>query len=146
VAAVALLGGGGDSGTKRTAGPASTPAAGSTAQPAKTPAASGASTARSDYTVAGLNGTTIAGLAKSVASRVADAGFKRGTTANYTDQARAASLVLYTSAPGARRAAFQVAKLLSTGSPPDVQPIDDSAKQLAPDAQVVVVVGADQSP
>jgi hypothetical protein len=142
VAAVALLGGGDDKAPK-TASATATPTADGTASATPTPAAG---TERGDVTVAVLNGTTISGLASTLADRIAAAGFKRGETANYVDQARADTLVLFGDASGARRAAFEVAKVIDAGSPPQVQPADESAKRLAPSAQVVVVVGADQSP
>jgi hypothetical protein len=92
--------------------------------------------------VAVLNGTTINGLASTVAKRLSQAGFGSGPTSNYTDQARSASVVFYATS-GDRRAAFDAAKVLNIS---DVQPIIDGAKALAPGAGVVVVVGADQSP
>jgi hypothetical protein len=144
VAAIALLGGGGSDNGAKPAGKAarssatSTPAASATSSPK-----SGSSTsARGDVSVAVLNGTTINGLASTVAKRLSQAGFGSGPTANYTDQARSASVVFY-AASGSRREAFDVAKVLDIS---DVQPIIDAARQLAPGADVVVVVGADQSP
>ena len=98
---------------------------------------------RSETTVAVLNGTTIAGLAGSVNTRLQQGGFQQGPTpTNYTDQARSATVVFYASSVYRTRAS-EAAKLLSVS---DVQPIIDAARQLAPGADVVVVVGADQSP
>jgi hypothetical protein len=144
VAVVLLLGrDGGDNGAKTSAKPAPNASATSSPTPDATRRGGGSSTAsRSDTTVAVLNGTTIQGLASSIAKKLAEAGFASGPTANYTDQARSASVVFYAGS-GSRRAAFDAAKMLGIT---DVQPIIDPARQLAPGADVVVVVGADQSP
>ena len=89
-----------------------------------------------------LNGTTITGLAAQVSEKIEQAGFRVGEPDTYTDQARSASVVFY-SGSASRRSAFEAAKALNIS---DVQPVADTAKQLAPGADVVVVVGADQSP
>jgi hypothetical protein len=144
VAAIALLGGGGDE-PQTAAGPSKksrSATATATAQASRTPSRGSSTSSREDVSVAVLNGTTINGLASTVAKRLSQAGFGSGPTSNYTDQARSASVVFYADS-GQRRAAFDAAKVLNIS---DVQPIIDAAKQLAPGAQVVVVVGADQSP
>lgn len=142
VAAIALLGGGSEPSKQASSGRA---AGSATAQPtAASKRGSGRSTtvSRGDVQVAVLNGTTINGLASAVQKKLSQAGFGSGPTANFTDQARSASVVFYAGS-GSRRAAFEAAKVLNVS---DVQPIVDSAKALAPGADVVVVVGADQAP
>jgi hypothetical protein len=95
-----------------------------------------------DVTVAVLNGTTVPGLAKQVSDRVAAKGFKVGTVANTADQEqqRAESVVLYS--PGHRDEAKAVSRRLGI---PQRQPIDPGSQQLAGDATVVVIAGADLS-
>ena len=114
------------------------------ATPDATRGSNGASNtlARADTEVVVLNGTTITGLAARVSDQIAGAGFRTGTPNTFTDQARSASVVFYAS-NRARRQALALAGVLNIS---DVQPIVDSAEQLAPGADVVVVVGADQSP
>ena len=94
-------------------------------------------------TVAVLNGTTVPGLAASVGDRVERFGFQLGTVANGPDQSqqRAESVVMF--APGARRAAAEVARRLRI---PQREPIDPESQGLAGDATVVVVAGRDRTP
>jgi hypothetical protein len=91
-------------------------------------------------TVAVLNGTTVPGLAKQVGDRVESHGFRLGTVANTADQEqqRAESVVLY--APGHKREAQAVNKRLGIGQR---EPIDATSQELAGDATVVVIAGAD---
>jgi LytR cell envelope-related transcriptional attenuator len=93
--------------------------------------------------VAVLNGTTYTGLAGQLADRVAqEGGFQRGATeTNTRDQTIQTSTVLY--ADGSRAQARAVARLLSIS---DIKPIDSDTQALAPDADVVVLAGADQAP
>jgi hypothetical protein len=100
------------------------------------------SIAPGDVTVAVLNGTTVPGLAKEVSDSVAAKGFKVGTVANTADQEqqRAESVVLYS--PGHRDEAKAVSRRLGI---PQRQPIDPGSQQLAGDATVVVIAGADLS-
>jgi LytR cell envelope-related transcriptional attenuator len=95
-----------------------------------------------DVTVAVLNGTTVPGLALQVSNRVSAKGFKIGTVANTADQQqqRAESVVLYS--PGHRDEAKAVSRRLSI---PQRQRIDPGSQQLAGDATVVVIAGADLS-
>jgi len=95
-----------------------------------------------DVTVAVLNGTTVPGLAKQVSDRVAAKGFKVGTVANTADQEqqRAESVVLYS--PGHRNEAKAVSRRLGI---PQRAAIDPGSQQLAGDATVVVIAGADLS-
>jgi LytR cell envelope-related transcriptional attenuator len=94
----------------------------------------------STITVSVLNGTTVPGLAAQFADKAEAAGFQRGNTANFTDQSKAESVVLY--ADGASRAARAVANRLGISQ---IEPIDSRSQALAGDATVVVVVGADQT-
>ena len=93
-------------------------------------------------TVAVLNGTTVPGLAKQVGDRVAAQGFRLGTVANTADQEqqRAESVVLF--APGHRNEARAVSRRLSISQR---QPVDAASQELAGDATVVVIAGADLS-
>jgi hypothetical protein len=102
-----------------------------------------AAVAPGDVTVAVLNGTTVPGLAKQVSDRVAAQGFQVGTVANTADQEqqRAESVVLF--APGHRNEARVVSRRLSINQR---QPIDPGSQELAGDATVVVIAGADRSP
>ena len=93
--------------------------------------------------VAVLNGTTFTGLAGQLADRVSqEGGFERGAVeTNTRDQTIQASTVFY--ADGFRSSARRVAELLSISS---VEPLDADTQALAPDADVVVLAGADQAP
>lgn len=111
---------------------------------ATTPAREGerAPAARADTTVAVLNGTVSTGLAATVADKIVAGGWTKGTVDNYTiDQARSATTVYY--AADAREQARQVARALSVSA---VEPVDEPTQALAPESQVIVVVGADQTP
>ena len=93
-----------------------------------------------NVTVAVLNGTTVPGLAKQVGDEVEAHGFRLGTVANTADQEqqRAESVVLF--APGHVREARAVNKRLGIGQR---EPIDPASQELAGDATVVVIAGAD---
>jgi hypothetical protein len=95
-----------------------------------------------DVTVAVLNGTTVPGLAKQVGDQVAAKGFQLGTVANTADQEqqRAESVVLFAS--GHKNEARAVGKRLGITQ---YQEIDSASQQLAGDATVVVIAGADLS-
>jgi hypothetical protein len=95
----------------------------------------------SQVTVAVLNGTTVQGLAADVADKLQDDGFQRGNVANFTEQQRAESVVLY--ARGARPEARSVSRRLGISQ---TEAIDSESQDLAGNASVVVVVGADQTP
>jgi hypothetical protein len=92
-------------------------------------------------TVAILNGTTVPGLAATLSDQVGAAGFKVGTIANFTDQQLAESVVQY--APGHQHEAAAVARKVGIGQREAVSP---SSRDLAGDATVIVIVGADKSP
>ena len=93
-----------------------------------------------NVTVAVLNGTTVPNLAKQVGDEVESHGFVLGTVANSADQEqqRAESVVLY--APGHQREAQAVNKRLGIAQR---EPIDAASQELAGDATVVVIAGAD---
>jgi hypothetical protein len=103
-------------------------------EPAKTAA---------ETNVAVLNGTTFTGLAGQLADRVSqEGGYERGATeTNTRDQTIQTSTVFY--ADGFRSQARKVAELLSISA---VEPVDEETQALAPDADVVVLAGADQAP
>ena len=86
-----------------------------------------------------LNGTTTSGLAADIGKTVEAEGYRLGTVTNGADQARAESVVLF--APGARGEAQAIARRLGIGQR---EPIDAASQQLAGDASVVVVTGADR--
>ncbi len=90
-----------------------------------------------------LNGTTFTGLAGQLADRVAqEGGYERGATeTNTRDQTIQTSTVFF--ADGFRSQARKVAELLSVSA---VEPLDSETQALAPEADVVVLAGADQAP
>jgi LytR cell envelope-related transcriptional attenuator len=96
---------------------------------------------RGETTVAVLNGTTVPGLAAQVSDELSRGGFRRGSVTNAADQQRPATTVAH--APGQKRAADEVAKLLKV---PSVSPIDSGTQAIAGgDAAVVVTVGNDRT-
>jgi len=97
--------------------------------------------ARSQVTVVVLNGTTVPGLAATIADKVEQAGFARGQEADNSDQQVQSSAILY--GPGKKRAGQEVAKVLDVS---DVRPLDAGTQAIAgADATVVVVVGVDKT-
>ncbi len=90
-----------------------------------------------------LNGTTFTGLAGQLADRISqEGGYERGATeTNTRDQTLQSSTVYFED--GFRAEARAVAELLSIDA---VEPIDEDTRSLAPDADVVVLAGADQAP
>ena len=93
--------------------------------------------------VAVLNGTTFTGLAGQLADRVSqEGGYQRGATeTNTRDQTIQTSTVYY--ADGFRGQARKVGELLSISA---IEPLDEETQALTPDADVVVLAGADQAP
>jgi hypothetical protein len=91
-------------------------------------------------TVAVLNGTTVPGLAATLSDEIASAGFKVGTIDNFTDQQLAESVVQY--APGHAREAAAVSRKVGISQREAVNP---SSQQVAGDATVIVIVGADKA-
>ena len=92
-------------------------------------------------TVAVLNGTTVTGLAATVADRVEQEGFRRGNTNNALTQGQQAESVVEYS-DGNVRAAQLVGKKLGISQ---VEKIDPQTQGLAGDATVTVIVGADKA-
>jgi hypothetical protein len=110
------------------------------------PATGGGSAAEpsppAETNVAVLNGTTFTGLAGDLADQIAGAGYQKGVVeTNTRDQTIEASIVYY--ADGERATARAVARLLSIEN---VEPLDPETESLAPDADIVVLAGADQAP
>jgi len=95
---------------------------------------------RSKTTVAVLNGTTVNGLASGVADKITQSGFKKGSVTNAADQQTVETTVLYDS--GERAAGREVARVLKVSA---IKPIDAGTRAIAGNAQVVVLVGSDQS-
>lgn len=96
-------------------------------------------------TVAVLNGTPVAGLAKRLADQLVARGFKQGTVTNASEQTRSATLVSFL--PGRKQSGTVVAKTLKAVA---LAPIDPTTRAIAcPGAQpcpdVVVTVGADRA-
>jgi hypothetical protein len=92
-------------------------------------------------TVAVLNGTTVPGLAATLSDEVTAAGFNVGTITNFSDQQLAESVVQY--APGHEREAAVVSRRLKIGQREATNP---SSQELAGDATVIVIAGADKAP
>jgi len=150
VAGILILGGAGAFGIDQLAsddGTGGTPSAGSNAAPSGNGDDGGGEAKKNrsafvpgNVTVAVLNGTTVPGLAKQVGDRVEAQGFRLGTVANTADQEqqRAESVVLFS--PGHKDEARAVSRRLSIIQR---QPIDPASQELAGDATVVVIAGAD---
>jgi hypothetical protein len=98
-------------------------------------------------TVAVLNGTTVAGLANTVANQLASDGFVRGSVSNASSQNRTATFVSYLG--GHEREAAEVARALGL-SADAVGPIDPDTETAcanggaACNADIVVTVAADR--
>jgi LytR cell envelope-related transcriptional attenuator len=102
----------------------------------------GAAVNPANVTVAVLNGTTVPGLAATLADQVEEAGFQEGTIANFLpNQQLAESVVQYT--PGHEREAAAVGRRLDIAQREAANP---SSQELAGDATVIVLVGADKAP
>lgn len=95
----------------------------------------------SEITVSVLNGTTVTGLASQYRDALEEAGYDVGNAANFSDQAKAESVVLY--AKGERPAARVVARDLDINQ---IEPVDPESQQLGGNASVIVVLGADKTP
>ena len=92
--------------------------------------------------VAVLNGTTVPGLARRVADRIAQSGFRVGTVTNATSQQHRTTVISY--GPGRHAQAEAVARALSLGAAA-LAPLDASSRVVARGAGIVVTVGADAS-
>jgi hypothetical protein len=96
----------------------------------------------SSVTVAVLNGTTVPGLAATLMDRVTGAGFDGGTIADFTpNQQLAESVVQYVS--GHEREAAAVSRRLGIGQR---QGASTESRELAGNAKVIVIAGADKAP
>jgi hypothetical protein len=93
-----------------------------------------------DVSVSVLNGTTVSGLAHNFGTKLDQAGFKVINLVTAQSQANE-SVVLFK--PGANREARTVADALKINN---IQPADADSINQAGDAEVIVVVGADQAP
>jgi hypothetical protein len=100
-----------------------------------------AALSKGSITVAVLNGTTVTGLAATVADKVEQAGFRRGNTNNALTQGQQAESVVEYS-DGNLRAARLVGQKLGISQ---VEKIDPQTQGLAGDATVTVIVGADKA-
>ncbi len=114
---------------------------GSTSQPPS------AAARRAKTQVAVFNGTTTVGLALSMAERLQSRGYPEGAkTGNFApdpaapDQLRTTSTVYY--AEGERAQARDVGRLLTIS---ELKQIDSDLQNLAPQAKVLVIVGADKT-
>jgi hypothetical protein len=135
--ATALSGSATDGGPTRPAAPTATASQTVTVSPRTGRVAAGGST------VAVLNGTAVPGLARGVANRLQNSGFKIGNVTNAADRSRFATLVQY--APGREAQARAVARALAVGGA-FVRPADAGSRAIAgAQASVVVVVGSDQN-
>jgi hypothetical protein len=95
--------------------------------------------APADVSVSVLNGTAIPGLAGRVGDDVQRSGFELGSVTNSHKQYQQ-TVVMF--GKGQERAATRVAHVL--GVTP-VQPIDSGTRELAPNADVVVIAGLDRA-
>jgi hypothetical protein len=145
-----LLLGGGAFALSQLGGDDAPPAPNRAAPPPTQPDATGGgdgpaepATTAAETNVAVLNGTTYTGLAGQLADRVSqEGGYERGIVeTNRRDQTLQTSTVFY--ADGFRSHARKVGELLSISS---FEPLDEETQALAPDADVVVLAGADQAP
>jgi hypothetical protein len=94
-----------------------------------------------DTRVAVLNGTVSTGLAGTIADQLTTEGYVRDVVETNTDQTIQESTVYY--ADGERATAREVGKVLSIDN---TEPLDPETESLAPEADIVVLAGADQAP
>lgn len=92
-------------------------------------------------TVAVLNGTSVNGLAGNVGSDVESSGYELGSVTN-TTPGFTETVVLY--ADGQKRAAQKVARDLGVNKK-TVEPLDRETRELAGEADVVVIAGEDRA-
>jgi hypothetical protein len=129
-------GGGGNAGVSQKSSSSSSSGSSSSKHGHKAPALN-----KGSITVAVLNGTTVTGLAATVANKVEQAGFRRGNTNNALTQGQQAESVVEYS-DGNVRAAQLVGRKLGISQ---VEKIDPQTQTLAGDATVTVIVGADKA-
>jgi hypothetical protein len=111
-----------------------------TSTPAAQPGDAVAPVDSANTTVAVLNSTRTPGLARDAATALQRHGWKIGNVTNGPDQSLQSSCVDFT--PGHSQAASVIAKQL--GIDAVVPPNDDVRAAAGPDADVIVVVGADR--
>jgi hypothetical protein len=117
------------------------PTPGSSSQ-SSSAAGSSASVVPSSVTVAVLNGTSVPGLARTVANSLQRDGYQIGTVTNAPVQQHSATTVAYGS--GGRSAARAVAQAIGV-DPTTIGPEDTGTRSIAGrQASVVVTVGADR--
>jgi hypothetical protein len=80
----------------------------------------------------------VAGLAARLRDRIAAAGFTHGTIDDFSDKQLSESVVQY--APGHQREAKAVGRVLGISRR---APVAAAGRALAPDANVIVIAGAD---
>jgi hypothetical protein len=146
--ATGVIGGGGSDPAATSPGSSAPPSGSTTTPPSSSGQPASAPASRAAATVVVLNGTTVDGLAAGEKAKLEQLGYKSVQTTNSQNQAEQRSSVTYAS--GQRRQAADVAKALSIST---VSPLDADTQALADNsfakpvqADVVVVVGADQSP
>ena len=94
-----------------------------------------------DVSVAVLNATPVQGLANQFGDRAQAEGFKKDNVGNAPGaQQRAESVVLF--APGKEREARLVRRRFNVSN---IEPVDPESQALAPQADVILVVGADNT-
>ena len=92
--------------------------------------------------LAGIAPEAVPGLAATLSDQVEEAGFQEGTIADFTpNQQLAESVVQYV--PGHEREASAVGRRLGITQREAANP---SSQELAGDASVIVIVGADKAP
>jgi hypothetical protein len=133
VGVLQLLGNDGGTPSGSTTG---TAARGATLEPNKTPAAP---LRPGDINVAVLNATGVQGLAQTFGDKVQAEGFVKGSVGNYNGAPRAESVVMY--APGKKREARLVSRSFRISA---IAPADGVARDTAPSADIVLVMGADK--
>jgi hypothetical protein len=125
-----------DSGTPSAS--SGSPGNGQGAQPAK---AKTAPIQPGDVSVAVFNATGVNGLANQFGDRAQADGFKKDTVGNApSGQQRAESVVLY--APGKQREARLVRRKFDVNQ---MEPVDATSQAQAPQADVILVIGADKT-
>ncbi|CAB4883074.1 unannotated protein [freshwater metagenome] len=99
---------------------------------------------RTGTKVAVLNGTTVGGLARAAADKIAAAGYTDigPVQTDTSNQARAQTAVFFST--GARREALDVARAIGLGAAA-LAPMDQNVRVLGAGAPVVVIVGANQA-
>ncbi|MEJ7891652.1 MAG: LytR C-terminal domain-containing protein [Solirubrobacteraceae bacterium] len=147
VGLIALLGGRDDASsanTSTTTTPATeTAVGGNDGNGGADPTPAPGSPERSETSIAVLNGTTITGLAARLNEELIQAGYVAAQEAtDWTDSARSASVVFYASSEF-RNQAIDVAEQLGIE---DLQATIEEATALAPEADVIVLVGSDSAP